>query len=519
MLELNSGTLGHLKSLLGRDSGAGGSLPTFNAIGIDVDLYEAPSNYEVRDGVPEAYVSTHRLALYRPGGSGGFIAGMVYTDSNRNGYYDVAEGSAVTVNVRDTAGNGFTDTLTAANYGAFSGYVGNGTYTVTISSGGTVLDSRVVTVINGNAWAGFPLSTVGRPIVTSPVGEQNALRPTVAWTTAQQATGYEVRVDDLTSGATNLFNNAGTGGTSWAPGSDLVSGRAYRVWVRAVQNGVPGAWSDPKDFNVLAPHKNGPLGTASDIRPVFSWTPVAGATSYAIRVNDISAQLTNVFPGAIATGTSWQPPTDLASGRTYTWQVRAVNQTGLGAWSSLGTFVVGKPRSMGPSTGVASLRPTFTWTGVNNAASYEVVVNDNSAAMPNLFRVRVMGTSWAPPADLVSGRTYTWQVRAVNAMGQGMWSPLASFVVGRPILSGPVGSVANHRPAFTWSGIGWAPAYQIRVDDVTAGQVNRFLITVSNLDWVPPTDLNAGHTYRWSVRAVNSNGLGMWSPAQVFRVI
>jgi hypothetical protein len=519
MLELNSGTLGHLKNLLGRDSGVGGTLPTFNAIGIDSDLYEAPGAYEVQDGIAETFLSTHRLGLYRPGGSGGFIAGVVYTDSNHNGFYDVGEGSAVTVNVRNASGSGFTDSLSAANYGGFSGYVGNGTYTVTISSAGSVLDSRVVTVNNSNAWTGFQVGTVGRPSLTSPVGSQNALRPTVAWMPGDHATGYQVRVDDLTTGATNLFNNAGTGGTNWTPWSDLVSGRAYRVWVRAVQNGTVGAWSDPKDFSVAYPRKNGPLRTVNDDRPVFSWTSVAGATSYAIRVNDVSGQVTDILPGAAATGTSWHPPIELVSGRTYTWQVRAVNQTGLGEWSPLTTFVVGKPIPTGPSTGVANLRPTFTWTSVGNASSYEILVNDNSAAVPSLFRVRAGGTNWAPPTDLVSGRTYTWQVRAVNSLGQGIWSPLAGFSVGRPRLTGPVGDVASQRPTFTWSGIGFAPAYQIRVDDLTTGQTNLYLATVGHLDWVPPADLTAAHTYRWCVRAINASGLGTWSPAQNFRIV
>src|SRR5438270_4128787 len=134
MLELNSGSLGHLENLLGRDSGPGGALPTFNAIGMDIDPYEAPAAYEAQDGVPEAFVSTHRLGLYRPNGSGGFVAGIAYQDANANGYFDAGEGSAVTVNIRDAVGNGVTDTLTAGNTGSFSEYMPNGTYTLTAST-------------------------------------------------------------------------------------------------------------------------------------------------------------------------------------------------------------------------------------------------------------------------------------------------------------------------------------------------------------------------------------------------
>src|SRR5262245_8964702 len=104
MLELNSSSFGHLENLLGRDSGSDPNLPSFNAIGIDTDLYEAPSIYEVQDGVPEAWVSTHRLGLYRPGGTGGYISGIAYVDQNKNAYFDVGEGSSVTVDARSASG-------------------------------------------------------------------------------------------------------------------------------------------------------------------------------------------------------------------------------------------------------------------------------------------------------------------------------------------------------------------------------------------------------------------------------
>ena len=47
--------------------------------GIDLDLFEGP--YEARDGLAEATLSTQRLGLYRPGGSGGFITGIAYRDT------------------------------------------------------------------------------------------------------------------------------------------------------------------------------------------------------------------------------------------------------------------------------------------------------------------------------------------------------------------------------------------------------------------------------------------------------
>src|SRR4029078_174614 len=103
---------GTLQNLPARDSGTAPTLPLFNAIGLDTDLFEAPG-YETLDGIGEAYLSTHRLGLFRPGNGCGFIGGIAFEDHNGNSYYDVGEGSNVTVDVRNPTGGGFTDTLTA----------------------------------------------------------------------------------------------------------------------------------------------------------------------------------------------------------------------------------------------------------------------------------------------------------------------------------------------------------------------------------------------------------------------
>jgi hypothetical protein len=519
MLELNSNSLGHLKNLLGRDGGTGGSLPTFNAIGMDIDSFEAPAAYEAQDGVPEAYISTHRFGLYRPNGSGGFVAGIAYQDTNVNGYFDPGEGSAVTVNIRDSAGNGVTDTLTAANFGAFSDFLPNGTYTVTATAAGAILASKTVTISNSNAWAELLVAGVGRPILTGPTGTPLTLRPAATWNTIDGATGYQVRIDDQAAGTTNIFPNSTTTGTNWSPPSDLVSGRGYRVYVRALRGTAPGPWAEPEDFIVGVPTKTGPTGTPTTLRPTLSWTGVAGATKYAVRIDDLSGQITNLFPNVTTTDASWAPPADLISGKTYAWTVRAVNTGGLGGWVPTGKFTVATPTPTAPANGVTALRPYFMWTPVAGTTAYAVTVNDVSAGKAGIFTAQVTGTTWAPPSDLVSGRIYSWQVRALNADGRGWWSPLATFTVGRAIPIGPGGDTAGPRPTFTWAGVTGAPQYQVRVNDLTTGQVSEFLPTVTDQSWTPGTDLKAGHTYRWWVRAVSNGGYGAWSVPKDFKVM
>lgn len=460
MLELNSTDLGHLENLLGRDGRSSGTLPAFNDFGADLNLYEAPSQYEARDGIPEAWLSTERFGLFRPNGTGGFVAGIAYQDLNRSGSFDPNEGAAVTLDIRDAAGRGVSDTLSPSNHGAFSEYLPNGTYTVTASAGGAILATRTVTIADSNAWANLVIAGLGRPAVTGPTGVQQVVRPPVTWNPVDGATAYQVRMDDTTSVTTNLFPNAATTATNWSPPTDLVSGHGYVVLVRALRGTVPGTWSSPRTILVSTSAATGSGTTAAGMRSVLSRSTVA----------------------------------------------------------------VTRPTPTGPATGVGAIRPAFTWTPVPGAIGYAVRVNDVSTGVNGLYTAQVSDTVWVPPTDLVSGRTYSWQVRELNAHGLGAWTPLESFNVGKAVPIGPGGPESGLRPTFTWAGLAGSTTYQVRVDDLTTGQTKRFLPLVSvNQAWTPPADLVRGHSYRWWVRVVvpgpRGAWYGAWNASKDFRIV
>ncbi|MBO0697330.1 MAG: hypothetical protein J2P46_02945 [Zavarzinella sp.] len=465
VLELNSNSLGHLQALLGRDDGMAGALPAFNSIGIDENLFQAPPAYEAQDGVPEAWVSTHRLALYRPNGSGGYIAGVAYQDKNGNGFYDAGEGLGVTVDIRDLAGNG--TTVGTDDQGAYSEYLPNGDYTVTFTAGGQWLGSRTVHVNNTNDWA---------DLAVSPASASSTATPSVT--------------------ATPSFT------LSAAP----VSVTAARP-----------APEPPVDLG--RPTIMGPSGALDYLRPTVTWTGVDGASGYQVRVDDLTAGTTNLFPGGTVSKEDWTVPDDLVSGRSYRVWVRAVRGDTVGPWGAPSDFSIDRPTPIGPDNGVTDVRPTFTWSPIAGASGYEIRVNDSTANVPGIFQALVGDTAWAPSADLVSGRTYTWQVRAVNASGRGAWSAPATVTLGWSYPTGPAGDMSYRRPTLTWSGFVAAPAYQVRLDDLTTGQNAIYLATTGSLDWTPPQDLSPGHTYRYSARALNSNGLGLWGPGQTFRIV
>ena len=181
---------------------------------------------------------------------------------------------------------------------------------------------------------------------------------------------------------------------------------------------------------------------------------------YEVHIDDLTGKKTNLIPNLVVTGTSWELTIDLISGRTYGEQVRAINAAGAGGWGPLRGFVIGRPTLTGPATGVMSLQPTLSWNAFEGASGYEVLLHDITGKRPNLFRATVTGLSWAPPADLVSGGTYVWQLRALNNVGQGYWAAAGKFAVGTPVLAGPAGDAPDKTPDFGWSAVTGAATYQ-----------------------------------------------------------
>jgi hypothetical protein len=429
VVELNSPDLAHLHQLLAPDAGVPDRMK-YNAIGIDLDFYEGP--YEARDGVGEATLSTHRLGMYRPGGSGGFLTGVAYRDTNGNGEFDAGEGLAATLAV--SGPQSFSDTIDRLGaHGVYSRFVPNGTYTVTATAAdGTVLGTHTVVVQDSNAWLEFRAagadSNLARATITAPLGTAG-VRPTVIWGAVADALGYEVRLTNLTTGRVSLYPGATAAGPSWVPPTDLVPGHKYRAVVRPLFAHRDGEWSPPGGFTVGTPRVTGPGFGATTLRPTFSWESLPAATAYEIRVNDLTTGRVNIFPGQRTTATTWTAPFDLVSGRSYVVRVRAVNSLNQGTWGPAHAFSIGTPTLSGPVGDVSSRRPAFSWSAIDGTSRYVLVLDDLTARRAGVYRQVQSGTSWTPPTDLIDGHTYRWRVVAQNAAGLGRWSAVQLFRV------------------------------------------------------------------------------------------
>jgi hypothetical protein len=302
---------------------------------------------------------------------------------------------------------------------------------------------------NASAWSNpmdFPVFALPAPAVNDPSFAGNSTTPTLSWSAVTGAMHYEVWVDNVTAGLSQVLWNANVADTTWTPKASLHRGDTYRIWVRAFDSaGNASAWSAAKDFSIAplatptlgSPHDTfNPVGvTTTGPKPTFAWNAVAGASAYDLWVDDLTTGQSQVLRNMNITGTSYLPPQALAAGHNYRSWVRALDNLGdASAWSTpldftacaLNAPVLGTPA--GAYIGIAL--PVFTWSAVPGAGHYEIwVTQPNLPADKPLFGATVSSPTWAALSGLMVNQPYLWWVRAFdNAGNAGAWSIASEFV-------------------------------------------------------------------------------------------
>jgi hypothetical protein len=370
------------------------------------------------------------------------------------------------------------------------------------------------------------------PTLNAP-GQVASLRPSLSWQNAAGAIGYQVWIDDLTAGTSNLFP-AIVATTSWTPPADLVSGDTYRWWVRGfdhannafvVTANNPLPWSHPQDFTVstvaFAPI-SGPIPSEF---PTITWTGLQGtsASSYSVWVSNLTTGAGNLFPApvVVANGTTyqWQADAYLTPGNKYSIYVKANNANKQGAWTGE-TFTIGTIAYAQPKTALASLRPSIAFTPIAGAFGATYELDDLTSHQSNLFPGQALtGNTWSPPSNLILGHSYRlWgkvsgPTQASFNSGQGWWGAGVDFTINTSIAGLP-GPAQTLRPTLWWDPLAGVANYEVYVTDNAGGASLTPGLIVNTNSWTPDSDLISGHSYTMWVRAQN----GPWSAPQSFQI-
>ncbi|MEZ6132320.1 MAG: choice-of-anchor Q domain-containing protein [Planctomycetaceae bacterium] len=267
------------------------------------------------------------------------------------------------------------------------------------------------------------VSTGGRTHMISPALNTtiDTTVPEFEWSPVPGAQSYEVYVaKDGTPGA--LYRDRGIVGTKIH--SRGLDNGDYRAWVRSTLSDGSEVWGRPIRFTVAAA-ANGltttPLGPANpgfDTTPTFTWQATSGATSYDILLHRGTSA--SVITGL--TGTSYTPTTNLAAAN-WTWSIRPVNASGVGAWSVPTSFTTsGATTFLTPTATTSDTTPTFSWQPVTGATRYSLVIFSGTSGNTQAFRDdNVTGTSVTPTTPLAAGNYRVW-VRAISGTTLGEWS-------------------------------------------------------------------------------------------------
>ena len=256
-------------------------------------------------------------------------------------------------------------------------------------------------------------------------------RPTLMWQPTAGATWYRLWIDkdDTTWLDRWLKQTVNT----WMPASDMPAGD-YTWWVQPwTPVGGSGAWSAGSTFTVasMVPGKTTPLapiGTVSTGLPEFVWQEVDYATWYYLWLNRADSKASAWWIGG---DTNTTPATPLSYGK-YDWWVRTWSPDGYGPWSGKASFDYGVTVPLSPTGLLIGTRaPEFSWTGIADAAWYQVLVNRNGAGDRSKW---VKGsTNHTFAADFLYGN-YGWSVRGWSAPGgYGPWSTEAKFDIGKAV--------------------------------------------------------------------------------------
>jgi len=376
---------------------------------------------------------------------------------------------------------------------------------------------------------------------TTPGDAQVRISWTAPYNGGSPITGYQVSYG-VTAGYTTNWIDMGETEISALSYiiTGLTNGTSYTFEIRAV-NAVgtgtsTGTRTATPSATASAPAAPGSFtATAGNAQVMLSWTtpnnggsPIekyqisyGATTGYTANWSDIS--------GSGATTMDYTV-TGLTNGTNYTFEIRAVNAAGPGASSGTQTAtpsaVATAPAAPGSFTAAAGdAQVTLTWTTPNNGGSpimkYQISYGAMASYTTNWSDISGSGAATVNHTitGLTNGTGYTFEVRAVNAVGAGASSGMqtatpaaAATVPAAPSNFTATAGDAQVMLSWTTPNNGGSPITKYQISyGATAGYMANWsdingsgAVTVSHT----VTGLTNGTSYTFEIRAVNTVGVG-----------
>ena len=380
--------------------------------------------------------------------------------------------------------------------------------------------------VNGNPFESQPVTpatTPPAPQLTATPGNRTV---TLSWTPGASepagqpgysapVTGWEYRTRAGTDSYGDWTNIDGSDATTTNHTiNDLTNGTIYTIELRASNVIGKGATTTVSAIPATGPEAPTVTVTATDRTVVLSWTPGdnggSPVTGWQMRIDDGEWVDLNA-----ETGINSVPVPNLVNGTTYTFEVRAVNATGVGAAGEV---------SATPATVPGA--PVVTAAGADRAVVLSWTPGDNGGFPVTGWQLRIDDGEWVDldieagangvsVPDLVNGTTYKFAVRAVNAAGVGAAGEVSAIPLAVPPAPEVDVVAGDGEVILSWVSTGDAGSpimgwqYRIRIG---AGDYLDWVDVPASTTTVSLSGLNGGTgllAYTFQVRAINAAGNGV----------
>lgn len=349
--------------------------------------------------------------------------------------------------------------------------------------------------------------------------------PEFKWAPVSGAISYRLQVSKDIAYTTKVVDIV-TYNTSYTPvtiGSTWTDGTYY--WQVRVETPTPvSAYSDTWTFTKeWATFDNLPTLTSPDDNatldfydsPIFSWTPVTGASKYILQVSTSPSSWTVLSFTETTIYTTHQPEARLNNG-TYYWRVIPVDP-GLhnGTPSEVRSFTIGYshiPTLLEPADNAfPTFTPTFRWTAVRGAKFYRLEYTTDSSFASGITAIETNNVAHTPVNTIENDQNYYWRVRAhTSTTNASDWSAVRTFIKKwyiKPQLLTPTNSYQHQRfPMFSWTPVPGARSYFVELSkDINFASVYDSA-TVANPFWIPSKYDGSTLTYYWRVTPIDGKG-------------
>jgi hypothetical protein len=256
--------------------------------------------------------------------------------------------------------------------------------------------------------------------------------------------------------------------------------------------------------------------------PTFSWTPVDGARTYEIQVDD-SATFASPVDTKRTNSTAYTSEITYEADKVLYWRVRPIDDTNTAlTWSETRTFQRKLPKPVWDSglPTAGSTTPTFTWAPITGAVSYDVTADlpDGSHRQFNNLSAAALTYVFFYGTGVFGQRVRANFPAATGSPTHGPWSTTHEFTRTIPAPASPIASVSKTGLSFSWQPRAEAREYRIQVSKTSDFERPVETVTTDNTTYAPTMSTYgylAGGAFYWRVAALDEGrNVGQYSPAQ-----